>query len=647
MQARLVAVVVDGLDAGEGVDLLPAPEARFGRGGEDAVEAVVEGFPADGLREPDGVVGHVEGVLHGVALLEAAPGFVGVEVADEAAVGQPRLHEFVGGVEEFAPAVGEADKPVVVVRLVHRPGQLGGGVGAEAVLEGVGAGEVGGGGVGMEPLAPVLLEVVAEGYVAVFGEGLYVHLAGAEGAVAVGELVGDDGLVGEGGIVVADARLVGGGDGQAHEVGAHPGDELAVGQPVGEPAAVAVQLQLSADVVVVPLGVGERPQLGDVPEAAPDGVGIQVGGAGAVGPRGQAAGPAAVAGVVAVDVAGDAPAEQGVVEAGVELGLVVLVGALHAELAEFPAPGVLGGGAGLVEGEGGGLRFQVGAGVRLGGVGEAYLQFDGFAFLGAVIEHQSGALAGGGVGVGLLSCGGEGADARGGLAEFGVEVHVDLAVGVVGGHVLGVGADGAGDVGGVDPAYGGVGHRAALALGVADVEDDVGAVGGGKGVAVEADAGGGGEFRRDAVVVEQYAVVAGFGYFLLPPEAGAVAGVGRFQVSGPYPQFADGRHEADAAHLPLVEVHEALDGGLPRIVAHGFPARGVAVVGVGGGGQLGHAVGYGRRGVEEPAAVGGAEVGIHVGEEVLGGNGIGGEQQGKGEGQQAEETGHDRVVAWC
>jgi hypothetical protein len=183
---------------------------------------------------------------------------------------------------------------------------LGGGEGAVAILQGMRIGEVGAGRIGLIPLALILFVVVAEGHVPVLGEGFHVHLARAEGAVAVVELVGAHGLVGQVHVVVADAHLVGAGHGQPHEVGTYARHKLAISQAVAKPALVAVHLQLGIHVVAVPLGVAQRPQLGQVPVATPDGVGIDKLGLGAGATGHQLAYLAAVLRVSAARVAGNA-----------------------------------------------------------------------------------------------------------------------------------------------------------------------------------------------------------------------------------------------------------------------------------------------------------------------------------------------------
>ena len=83
VEVRLVAVVVIGMDSRKGIDRLAAAEDALARDEERAVEAVVELLAADHLDQPVDVVGHVVGVLHGIALLESGPCRIGVEVGDE------------------------------------------------------------------------------------------------------------------------------------------------------------------------------------------------------------------------------------------------------------------------------------------------------------------------------------------------------------------------------------------------------------------------------------------------------------------------------------------------------------------------------------------------------------------------------------
>src|SRR5690606_14171000 len=84
----------------------------------------------------------------------------------------------------------------------------------------------------------------------------------------------------------------------------------------------------------------------------------------------------------------------------------------------------------------------------------------------------------------------------------------------------------------------------------------------GEGVAVDADAGGGGELGDDAVAVEVDAVVAGFADLGVAGERGfpAVGAGGGGQVAG------DG-HDEDAAALPVVDMAEADDVIVREVVA--------------------------------------------------------------------------------
>ena len=138
-----------------------------------------------------------------------------------------------------------------------------------------------------------------------------------------------------------------------------------------------------------------------------------------------------------------------------------------------------------------------------------------------------------------------------------------------------------------------------------------------EGEALEADALGCGQFRAYVVVFQKYAVVACGGIFILLVEGGTPSVRRVFQPSGSGHGLAEDGHQCEASDLELVEAGEAVDGGMGVFVADCLPAVMVAVGAVGRGSELGHSEGHGGRGVDEPAAVDCADVGVDVGGEIF------------------------------
>ena len=604
VEARLIALIVVGAQAGEGVNLLAAGEDLRLRGREDVVQALVELVGADLLDKLLGHVGHIEGVLHGVAFLEAAPDLHGVEVSDELAVLEARVHVARLFVEDALPSASHPHQLVVVLRLAEALGKHGCGVGREGVFEGVRAGEV----EVLAAFAGILVRRIAQ-----LHEVGGVVLACSFGSVLAVHLVLQASFVGKVEVEVADAALVGRVNHQGQLVGAYAGDVLRVGQSVGQPAAVLILLKRRGDKFGEVVGISQRPELRQIPLSAPHRVGVEhVILRHSVLHRHLSDG-AVVLGISTVHVAHHASAEQRMVEACVELLEVVLVLAFHADASESFPPNHLRGVTCLVEAHACCLCLEVDAGILDGSIGDAHL--DGYLIAVFRMEVQVGAcsLA---VGVGAVFVGFvavECADEYGLLIHHGREIDALVGTALVLLDVFGERYDPSLD-GSIlaDPDFG-VFHFAALALLMADVEDEVRHLRLGIGEAHEGDALGCRHLGVDVIVVEHDPIVAGCGFLIVVGKAGTIAArpcaVG---IAGCGEQEACGGSHGDAAHLELVGADEALDGRVAIVVACGLPAVGIAQRAVGGRAGLSHTEGHGAGGEVERAAVSRADAGFYI-----------------------------------
>ena len=234
VQAGLVALIVVGTQACESVNLLATRE-DLGLGGcEDVVQALVELVLAHFLDEFLGHVRNIESVLHGIAFLEASPHLHGVEIRDEIAIFETRVHVSGLFVEDAFPSASHPHQFLQVLRLAEALCEHSRSVGREGILEGVGAGEV----EVFAALAKVLVRSIPE-----FHEVGGVVLTCSGRAMIAVHLVLQTSLVGEVKVEVADAALIGRVDHEGQLVRAYSGNVFRVGQTIGKPAAILVFLK--------------------------------------------------------------------------------------------------------------------------------------------------------------------------------------------------------------------------------------------------------------------------------------------------------------------------------------------------------------------------------------------------------------------
>ena len=441
---------------------------------------------------------------------------------------------------------------------------------------------------------------------------LHVHLAGALDPAFPFEVVLPGGRIHLVDVEVPDAAVVGACEGDAHHVGAHARDVLAAGDAVAEPAGVLEHEQLAGDPVGIILGIGQGPQLREVPVTAPDGVRVvMVVQRLAVGAEGNLPHAAVVAGIGAVHVARQAAAQQGVIQARVELDAARLGPAGNLQPAERFLPQAERPLLGAVEVQPGGLGLEVGPRIVDGGVGKADLDDDLVPFLRVIVQAQHGAGTQDRSLRGALPAHMEGGNAVRDAGKLPVEEHLHGGAGLVLLDILRFRDDIPLDD--VAVQFGeSVADGAALPFPGAHVHQDVVVTGLSEREALEAHARRGRQLRPDAVVLQEDGIVARTGRLVGLVEAGAPAGGGLLQAAGNGQRLAGDRHEGQSAHLELMEARESVDGGMGILVADGLPALVVPVGAVRGRAQLGHPERNGGGGVHEPAAVDRADVGVHI-----------------------------------
>ena len=153
-------------------------------------------------------------------------------------------------------------------------------------------------------------------------------------------------------------------------------------------------------------------------------------------------------------------------------------------------------------------------------------------------------------------------------------------------------------------------HLAVVVVDAADeIEDHVRGAAALEGVAVDADAGGGGQLGRDAVVLQDDGVVAGLGRLVVVRETGSIPGV-RI-VLGPRIQLqrARRRHQQHVAEVRVpraaeVRVGEAEDRCVAVLVARAPAEAALERRRVGLGAELHHAPRHRRPGIGVPLAAG-------------------------------------------
>ena len=271
-------------------------------------------------------MGHVVGVLHGIALLESGPCRIGVEVGDEFTAAIPRPDVLGFGVEKQLPPARELLELLVIGLMAQLAGHLCDGIGAERVFERMRCRESRAVGRGLHA------QFGQVGRIALTDEFSHVQFARAGRAAFAAQLVLAGGLVAQRHVEVADAAVVGRGNGEPREVGAYARDVLAACDAVAEPSGVLVDQQLARHPVGIVFGIGDAPQLREVPVGAPDRIGIVI----VVFRLASAVernlpDRAVVGGVGPVHVAGQAAPQQGVEQPRVELHAVIVQAALDAK----------------------------------------------------------------------------------------------------------------------------------------------------------------------------------------------------------------------------------------------------------------------------------------------------------------------------
>ena len=390
---------------------------------------------------------------------------------------------------------------------------------------------------------------------------------------AAGEGVAHESFEGGFFVPVANPFVVGCGEERGSGVANHDVGVVAAGGTTGNHSAIFVDVDHGVRKVVHELGPGHGPKDVEGPLRSPEGIEVVVG---ALALADEGFGPGVV-GVFMIDVADDAATEEGVPEVGVEFGLLSIGAAFDLDAPKPAVPIAIGVLHGLVEVPVREFGFEVADGSANTSVGEGDLHQEGLGewatldddFTLAPITEASD---------GLVECGDE-VDLEG-LFAASSRPHGEAAVEsfAIAGDARGVGD-----------------HLVVHEL-AAEVEDDAGVALFGVGVAVEADAGSGGELGSDVVVLEDDFVVTGFDDFVIVRELGGIV----VEVA-----LLGERHDGESGDLPTVDVAEAFD--LLVVVA---VARFPSLVGLGIGAEVDHAEGATSRAEVEEAGIDGVDLGF-------------------------------------
>ncbi len=202
----------------------------------------------------------------------------------------------------------------------------------------------------------------------------YVELAGACRTILAADFVFKGCLVAEFYIKVAYAHIIGGCDCQAGEVGTYTRHIFAARNTVAQPSGILVNKQLTRNPVGIVFGPCYAPELCQIPESAPNCIGVIV-----VVQRLAAFVfcnvfyTAVVGRIRAVNVAGQSSAQQGMEQTGIEFHAAVALAAFHTYAAKCILPFGMGILSGPVECQPGSFGFQVQARVFHRGVRQTHL----------------------------------------------------------------------------------------------------------------------------------------------------------------------------------------------------------------------------------------------------------------------------------
>ena len=323
--------------------------------------------------------------------------------------------------------------------------------------------------------------------------------------------------------------MVGGGDEQALEVGLHAVGIRTCGHAIMQPATVFVVINVRLHVLFEDFRIGQGPQLAQVPESAPEAIGIEMPVQRfAVFTEGFLSDFPIYQRILAIHITGNAAPEKGMVQAGVEFHPVEAVAPFHADTAQHLVPGLARFAAHLVKIPAPAFCIQIQAGIFNGSIAQARLYFQHFVFLHVEVEVQAiqDAFCSRAV---VLERVYKRAHFFGCFAEAGDEIHRHPLSGVAELEVFRIGFDVALYFIAVDQAGGGIGDGAALPLFMADIYNQVRVAAFRESIAVKAHPFGSGQLCFYAVVFEQDGVKARFCLFICFVEAGAVAPVGVVQ----------------------------------------------------------------------------------------------------------------------
>src|SRR5690606_41668867 len=89
---------------------------------------------------------------------------------------------------------------------------------------------------------------------------------------------------------------------------------------------------------------------------------------------------------------------------------------------------------------------------------------------------------------------------------------------------------------------------------------------------------GGGQLGGNAIIFQQYAIIAWLSKLLFAVEARAVPFIRPLQVAGFSLQLPGCRHHIYAPDLPFVKMHETFDGSMAGIITHRRPTASISIL---------------------------------------------------------------------
>ena len=365
--------------------------------------------------------------MHGIALLETPPGLIRVEVVNPASVLQSRTDKLEVIVENLGPAVREFHKQPVVILLAQLLGQLCCGVCAETVLHCMRDGEC------RTLLIGHKARLICIWHITLLHKLAHIHLSCALYTATPFKIVLTCRLVHLFNVIVADSAIVCTRKGYADHIGPDSGDILAAGYSVTQPSCILIYQKLAGAPVIVIFRVGECPERGEVPVAAPDCICIvMIVNRLSVLSKRNVSYCTVILRIGSVHIACKPAAEKAMVKTRIELDSACLAAPAYLDAAELLGPFCSSEPAGLVEIKFLSLSKIIEFRIIHGSIGEAQLHLDLLTLLRIVVKHQHGTGTGNRIArpdfrAIVLEASGR----HRLLAEFSIEIHADCCSGLI------------------------------------------------------------------------------------------------------------------------------------------------------------------------------------------------------------------------